>query len=430
MLKIVKNESDGFEDFLKKLGDSSFSHDNNVVKTVSSIIEDVRIRGDEAIREYSLKFDNYSIPESGLLLDKSELKKAYDSCDSDLLESLETAYYRITDYHKRQFPINEKYTDDDGVTLGWKWSPVDSTGLYVPGGKAFYPSSVLMNAVPAIVAGVKRIAITVPTPDGFLNPVLLAAAKICGIDEIYRMGGAQAVAALSFGTDLVKRVDKIVGPGNAYVAEAKRQLFGSVGIDMIAGPSEILVIADDKNNARHIAADLLSQAEHDSMARSILIAENEDFVRKINKELEVLLEMISKKSAAKESLINNGVAIVVDDLLNDAPAITNVIAPEHLEIATDNPEQISKNIRNAGAIFLGRFTPEAFGDYVAGPSHVLPTSSTARFSSGLGVLDFMKRTSMIKANNISLQKVGKHAVNIAKEEGLDAHALSITVRKE
>jgi histidinol dehydrogenase len=428
MLRIIKKDSHEYDNVLSGLTDQNIDSEEGVKNIVAGIIADVRKRGDEALFEYTEKFDSFSPKEKGILVSRDEIDSESRKCDDELLESLLTASKRIKEYHEKQIPMNEKYTDDAGLMLGWKWKPVESAGIYVPGGKAFYPSSVLMNAIPAIVAGVKRIVMVVPTPNGFINPILLAAAKICGITEIYKVGGAQAIAALAYGTQTIAPVDKIVGPGNAYVAEAKRQVFGKVGIDMVAGPSEILVIADSNNNPRWIAADLLSQAEHDEMARSILITDSEEFASKVSAELEVQYEMIGKKDIAKTSIDNNGYAIIVDYLNRDAVEITNIIAPEHLEICTDDPESISSRIHNAGAIFLGKFTPEAIGDYIAGPSHVLPTISTARFSSGLSVMDFVKRTSMIKCSPQALLNIGGHAVRIARAEHLDAHALSVSTR--
>ena len=347
-----------------------------------------------------------------------------------MVDALLEAFKRIKEYHEKQIPIEEKYTDERGVLLGWKWKPIKSVGIYVPGGKAVYPSSVLMNAIPALVAGSSRLAIAMPTPGGEVMPATLAAAKICGITEIYKMGGAQAVAALAYGTETVSPVNKIVGPGNAYVAEAKRQVFGKVGIDMIAGPSEILVVADETSNPKWIAADILSQAEHDEIARPILVCNSEDFANQVIDEIEIQLEKINKKDIALKSLQQNGYAFIVNSLALEAPDIINKIAPEHLEICLDEPETISTKVQNAGAIFLGKHTPEALGDYMAGPSHVLPTMGTAKFSSGLSVMDFLKRTSMVKCNAYSLNEMSDHLIKIAKAEKLDAHALSVSVRSK
>ena len=377
-MKTIKFSSDNFfgqlDDAIKVDSETT----PELVSTVTNIIKNIRANKDAALFEYAKKFDRFDANSANIRVTKEEMDIAHDKCDRKLYDALELAFKRVRSYHERQVPVNEKYDDDAGFTLGWKWNPIESVGIYVPGGKAFYPSSVIMNAVPAIVAGVKRIAMAVPAPDGILNPTVLVAARICGIKEIYKMGGAQAVAALAYGTETVQSVTKIVGPGNAYVAEAKRQVFGHVGIDMIAGPSEILVIADSFNNPKWIAADLLSQAEHDEDARSFLITDSEIFARKVVYEIEAMVERLDRKEIALKSLKNNGLIVIVSDI-EDSSIIANRIAPEHLEICTKNPESISKKITNAGAIFLGEYTPEAIGDYIAGPSHVLPTSSNARF---------------------------------------------------
>ena len=429
MMRILKYSADNFFEQLDKLVEIEPDTRPEVVSTVTDIIKNVRAKGDRALFEYTRKFDDFEADPETIRVTRDEIDKAYNACDKTLIDALEYAFLRVRSYHERQVLLNEKYDDDQGFALGWKWNPIESVGLYVPGGKAFYPSSVLMNAVPAVVAGVKRIAMVVPAPRGELNPTVLVAARIAGVKEIYKIGGAQAVAALAYGTATVKPVSKIVGPGNAYVAEAKRQVFGKVGIDMIAGPSEILVIADRKNDPRWIAADLLSQAEHDVDARSFLITDNEQFAEAVSREVEALLERLDRKEIAKTSIKNNGLIIVVNDI-EDASLIANRIAAEHLEICTENPENISKKIVNAGAIFLGAYTPEAIGDYIAGPSHVLPTMGTAKFSSGLGVLDFMKRTSMIKCSEKAIKEVGEKTIRLATEEKLGAHALSVKLRLE
>lgn len=428
-MKIIKYSSDNFFEQLDNIANAGNASRADVVSDVSKIIDNIRKNGNKALLDYTKKFDQYDANIEELRITRSEIDAAEKNCDKSLFEALESAFKRIRSYHERQMPVNEKYDDDDGFTLGWKWSPIESVGIYVPGGKAVYPSSVLMNAVPALVAGVKRVAMVVPAPKGELSPVVLVAARISGVKEIYKIGGAQAVATLAYGTETIDPVVKIIGPGNAYVAEAKRQVFGQVGIDMIAGPSEILVIADKNNNPRWIAADLLSQAEHDSDARVFLITDSEEFGKKVAKEVEVLTEMIAKRDIAKKSIKNNSLIVIVNDI-EDATIIANRLAPEHLEICTENPENLSKKIFNAGAIFLGHYTPEAVGDYIAGPSHVLPTMATARFSSGLSVLDFIKRTSMIKSSKKSIEVVGKKIIRIAKEEGLEAHALSVKLRLE
>lgn len=429
MMKVINFSADGFFDELERFIKFDAVSKPEVVTTVQNILSDIKTKGDSALMEYTKKFDNFDANTTSIRVTREEIDAAHAACDKTLIEALETAFVRVRDYHERQKPVNEKYDDDLGFTLGWKWNPVESVGLYVPGGKAFYPSSVIMNAVPAVVAGVKRIVMTVPSPEGVLNPVVLVAARICGVKEIYKIGGAQAVAALAYGTETIEPVAKIVGPGNAYVAEAKRQLYGFVGIDTIAGPSEILVIADSDNDPRWIAADLLSQAEHDVDARSFLITDSEIFAEKVQREISGLLERLDRREIAKKSLENNGLIIIVQDI-EDAPIIANKLAPEHTEICTKNPENISKKITNSGAIFLGKYTPEAVGDYIAGPSHVLPTMGNARFSSGLSILDFIKRTSMIKASEAGLNAVGEKIVRLAKEEKLGAHGLSVKLRLE
>ncbi len=428
-MKVIKFSEDNFFEELDKYIKVDSISKPEVISSVRDILEDVKSNGDEALLRYTKKFDNFEATTESIRVTREEIDAAFSACDKTLMEALETAFKRVRAYHERQIPVNEKYEDDLGFTLGWKWNPVESVGLYVPGGKAFYPSSVIMNAVPAIVAGVRRIAMAVPAPDGILNPVVLVAARIAGVKEIYKIGGAQAVAALAYGTKTIEPVVKIVGPGNAYVAEAKRQVFGFVGIDTIAGPSEILVIADSENEPRWIAADLLSQAEHDVDARSFLITDNEIFAQKVQKEIDGLLERMGRKETAKQSLNNNGLVIIVRDI-EDATIIANRIAPEHLEICTKNPENISKKITNAGAIFLGPYTPEPIGDYIAGPSHVLPTMGSAKFSSGLSVLDFLKRTSMIKCSEGALRAVADKTIRLANEEKLGAHALSVKLRLE
>jgi histidinol dehydrogenase len=430
MFKTIKYSSDNFFEELEEILNVDFVSKPEVVSSVRQIIENVSSKKNSALFEYTKQFDNFDVNENNIRVTTEEVDAALANADKNLIEALETAYTRVHAYHERQIPINEKYQDNDGFSLGWKWNPLESVGLYVPGGKAFYPSSVIMNAVPALVAGVKRIAITVPAPNGVLNPTVLMATRICGINEIYKVGGAQAVAALAYGTETIEPVAKIVGPGNAYVAEAKRQVFGKVGIDMIAGPSEILVITDSNSNPRWIAADLLSQAEHDGDARIFLIADSEIFVKKVMQEIESLLERLERKDIALQAIKNNGLAIIVNDIEDDAAFVANKIAAEHLEICTKNPEAISKKITNAGAIFLGSYTPEAIGDYIAGPSHVLPTMGSAKFSSGLSVLDFMKRTSMIKASQKSYDAIGEKTIRIAREEKLTAHALSVKLRME
>lgn len=356
-----------------------------------------------------------------------EVDAARGQCTDETLSALATAAGRIRAFHEKQLPEDLDFTDAAGLRLGYRWQAVEAAGLYVPGGTAAYPSSVLMNAIPAKVAGVDRLVMVVPTPDGILNPLVLAAAAIAGVDEIYRIGGAQAVGALAYGTETIRPVDKIVGPGNAYVAAAKRQVFGTVGIDMIAGPSEILVLADGQNDPAWIAADLLSQAEHDTAAQAILITDDAAFADAVERAVEGHLKTLPRTGTAGESWANYGAVITVESLEAAIPLVDRV-APEHLEIAADNADALGRKIRNAGAIFMGRFVPEAIGDYIAGPNHVLPTARSARFSSGLGVLDFMKRSSLIECDAQGLRAIGPEAVALARAEGLDAHALSISIR--
>ena len=394
---------------------------------VQRILEDVRSRGNEAVIEYTSKFDRLNVDEKDLKFSNEEIQAAFDSIDPETMAALELAADRIRSHHERQVPQDDRYTDSIGVELGSRWNAIESVGLYVPGGTASYPSSVLMNAVPAKVAGVERLVMVVPTPDGQVSPLVLAAAKLAEIDEIYRIGGAQAVGALAYGTKTIEAVNKIVGPGNAFVAEAKRQVFGTVGIDMIAGPSEVLIIADRENDASWIAADLLAQAEHDPSAQSILITDDDEFADTVDTEVERQLASLSRSEIAKRSWNDFGAIIRVSSL-DAAPGLANAIAAEHLEIMTDDPESMFSRIRNAGAVFLGRHTPEAIGDYVGGSNHVLPTSRSARFSSGLSVLDFVKRTSVLKCGPEQLEKIGTAAMRLAEAEGLEAHKNSVSIR--
>ena len=396
---------------------------------VAGIIGDVRRRGDDALIDYTSRFDRHPVTRASLRISPVEIERAMAECPADQLAALAEAARRIADFHHRQKPDDISYTDSDGVRLGLRWNALSAVGLYVPGGTAAYPSSVLMNALPAKVAGVERVVMVVPTPDGILNPLVLAAAKIAGIDEIYRIGGAQAVAALAYGSETIKAVDKIVGPGNAYVAAAKRQVFGQVGIDMIAGPSEILVVADAANDPGWIAADLLSQAEHDSAAQAILITDDPAFAVHVDDAVQSHLATLPRAAIARASWQAHGAIILVPRIEQALPLIDR-IAPEHLELAVADPDQIAAKVRHAGAIFLGRLTPEAIGDYVGGPNHVLPTARSARFSSGLGVLDFMKRTSLLGCDVDSLRRIGPLAVTLAEAEGLGAHALSVRSRLE
>ena len=392
-----------------------------------AIVDDVAARGDAALLEATRKFDRLELDAAGLAVRPAEIDAAMKACDAKTLEALEFARDRIEAFHRTQVPKDERFTDALGVELGWRWSAIEAVGLYVPGGTAAYPSSVLMNAVPAQVAGVARVVMVVPSPDGKLNPLVLAAAHLGGVSEIYRVGGAQAVAALAYGTATIAPVAKIVGPGNAYVAAAKRLVFGKVGIDMIAGPSEVLIIADHTGNPDWIAADLLAQAEHDANAQSILITDDAALADDVARAVETQLATLPRVKIARASWQEFG-AIIVVDTLDTAVRLANSIAAEHLEIMTADPEAVSAQIRNAGAIFLGPHTPEAIGDYVGGSNHVLPTARSARFSSGLGVLDFMKRTSILKCGPDQLRALGPAAMTLGKAEGLDAHARSVGLR--
>ncbi len=399
----------------------------DVNATVAEIIADVRARGDAALIEYTAKFDRIELTPETLAIPDADIEAAVDAVTVEEFEALKLAAARIRAYHERQLPKDERWTDQTGAMLGWRWTAISSAGLYVPGGLASYPSSVLMNAIPAVVAGVERLKMVVPTPDGKLNPAVLAAARLAGVDKVYRIGGAQAVAALAYGTQTVRPVDKITGPGNAYVAAAKRQVFGTVGIDMIAGPSEVLVIADEDNDPDWIALDLLSQAEHDASAQSILITTDMSFGHEVQKAVEARLETLERREIAGASWRDNGAIIVVENL-GEAAALADDIAPEHLELCVANPGALADNITHAGAIFLGAWTPEAIGDYVGGPNHVLPTARSARFSSGLSVLDFMKRTTIAEMKPGALAEIGPAAEVLAKSESLEAHGLSVRAR--
>ncbi len=399
----------------------------DVEQAVRAIIADVAARGDTALKELTLKFDRVDLDKVGLRVTATEIDAAEKLCDRAALDALKLARDRITAYHTRQKPRDERFTDPLGVELGSRWTAIQAVGLYVPGGTAAYPSSVLMNALPAKVARVPRVAMAVPSPEGALNPLVLAAAELAGVAEIYRIGGAQAIGALAYGTGSIAPVDKIVGPGNAYVAAAKREVFGTVGIDSVAGPSEILVIADAGNNPDWIAADHLSQAEHDASAQSILITDSEDFARQVDAAIDRALVLLPREKIASASWRDYGAIIVVAGLADAAP-LANRIAPEHLELAVADPDALLPLVRHAGAIFLGRHTPEAMGDYIAGPNHVLPTARTARFSSGLSVLDFVKRTTLLSCTPAAIAALGPDAIALAEAEGLDAHARSVAAR--
>ena len=399
----------------------------DVSAVVREVIVDVRKDGMGALKSYTQKFDGFALSNANLRVTEAEIDAAEAACDKDDLAALDFAAARIRAYHEKQLPEDMRYTDDLGVTLGWRWTSVDAAGLYAPGGRAAYPSSVLMNAIPAKVAGVARLAMVTPAPNGEMNPLVLAAAKRAGVNEVYRIGGAQAVAALAYGAGPIMPVDVIVGPGNAYVAEAKRQVFGQVGIDSVAGPSEILVVSDGKSDPNWIAADLLSQAEHDPSSQGVLITDDAAFADKVEAAVKEQLAENPRREIA-EAAWNNNSAIIIVSSLDEAPALVDAIAPEHLELCVDDPEALLNKVRHAGAIFLGRHAPEAIGDYVAGPDHVLPTARAARYASGLSVLDFMKRTSIIGCDEAAVAKLGPAAARLADAEGLPAHAKSVRVR--
>ncbi len=423
------NSSDaGFDQAFRRLVSDRRESDSDVARDVKIILDDVRRRGDDALVELTQKFDGHTLAlDADWRISVEECRAAFEDLQPDLRAALEFAAQRIRSYHEAQLPVNRDEIDALGVRMGAIWRAVDAAGLYVPGGRAAYPSSLLMNAIPAKVAGVERLVVVTPCPKGHSNPLVLAAAHLAGVDELWRIGGAQAVAALAYGTSRIKPVDVITGPGNAWVAEAKRQLFGVVGIDMVAGPSEILVIADGKNDPDWTAADLLAQAEHDPSAQSILITDDPLFADTVADRIGVELAMLPTARVASESWNTHGVIIEVAHL-DEAPALANALAAEHVQLAVENPEPLLQSIRHAGSVFLGRMTPEAVGDYVAGPNHVLPTGRRARFASGLSVLDFMKRTSFIQLDEAALQAVGPAAITLAEAEGLPAHARSIEVR--
>ena len=420
-------EDTGFEADFKALLGAKREDSPDVDHIVAEIIADVRARGDVAVIELTEKFDRMAVTPEQLRFSADEISALVAQVPQAERVALELAAERIQAYHARQMPEDASWTDEHGAMLGWRWTPVSAAGLYVPGGLASYPSSVLMNAIPAKVAGVERLAITVPTPDGQANPLVLLAAQIAGVDEIYRIGGAQAIAALAYGTDSIAPVDKITGPGNAFVAAAKRRVFGKVGIDMIAGPSEILVIADGDNDPDWIALDMLSQAEHDESAQSILITDDAAFGRAVSDAINTRLKTLERREIAGASWRDYGAVIVVPDL-DVAADLSNRIAPEHLELCVADAEALAEKIIHAGAIFLGAWTPEAIGDYVGGPNHVLPTARSARFSSGLNVLDFLKRTTLAKMTPAALGAIGPAAETLAKSESLQAHGLSVRVR--
>lgn len=407
--------------------DARRESDADVSADVRAIIARVRQEGDAAVAALTAQFDRFDLDAAGWTIGREDCAEAYAALDPGLRDALDLAAARITDYHARMRPADASWVDAAGVSLGYRWGAVEAAGVYVPGGRAAYPSSVLMNAIPAKVAGVDRLVMVTPTPDGQVNPLVLAAAHLAGVDEIWRIGGAQAIAALAFGTDRIARVDVITGPGNAWVAEAKRQVYGTVGIDMVAGPSEILVVADGANRADWIAADLLSQAEHDPVSQSILITDDAAFADAVVGEVAAIIPTLSTASSAEQSWRDHGVVITVGSL-DDVPPLVDALAPEHLELAVADPDALFARIRHAGSVFLGRHTPEAMGDYLAGPNHVLPTGRRARFSSGLSVTDFMKRTSVIGLGEGSITALGNAAAALADAEGLPAHALSVRKR--
>ena len=418
----------GFDAAFSQLVDDRRESGGDVARDVTAILNDVRVRGDEALAELTARFDGHAFAgDEDWRIAPQACREAYEALNPELRDALELAAQRIRAYHEAQLPANRDYRDEAGIRLGAVWRAVDAAGLYVPGGRAAYPSSLLMNAIPAKAAGVERLVVATPTPGGEANPLVLAAAHIAGVDEIWRVGGAQAIAALAYGTGRIKAVDVITGPGNAWVAEAKRQLYGVVGIDMVAGPSEILVIADGANDPAWIAADLLSQAEHDPSSQSILITDDQRFADKVADAVREELSALATSGIAAQSWDMHGVIITVGTL-DEAPALANALAAEHVELAVDEPEPLFAQIRHAGSVFLGRHTPEAVGDYIAGPNHVLPTGRRARFASGLSVLDFMKRTSFIQLDDVALGAIGPAAVALAEAEGLPAHARSVAVR--
>jgi histidinol dehydrogenase len=423
----LKSGDADFEDRFKALLALKREQSADVNDKVASIIARVREEGDAALIDLTKTYDGVDLGLAGIWITPAELAAARSLVDAKTLAALKLAHDRILDHHRRQLPKDDYYKDQQGVELGSRWTPVSSVGLYVPGGTASYPSSVLMNAVPAKVASVPRVVMVVPAPKGVLNPLVLVAAELAGISEIYRVGGAQAIAALAYGTESIPPVAKVVGPGNAYVAAAKRQVFGHIGIDMVAGPSEVVVIADEDNDPSWIASDLLAQAEHDEAAQAILITDDEDFARAVEKAVEAELAVLPRAATARASWKDYGAVVLVGSLA-EAPAIVDRLAPEHLEIATRQADALAALINNAGAIFIGRYTPEVIGDYVAGTNHVLPTARSARFASGLSVLDFMKRTSILKLDPESLAALGPAAMVLADAEGLDAHKRSVAIR--
>lgn len=426
MIRLSTSEP-GFDRAFDTLVNARREADADVARDVRTIVSSVRDEGDAALHAFTRKFDQHDLNETGWRIERAEWKAAYEALAPELRDALDLAAARIRTYHEKQKPADSDTTDEAGVRLGARWNAVAAAGLYVPGGRAAYPSSVLMNAIPAKVAGVDRLVMVTPTPKGEVNPLVLAAAHVAGVDEMWRIGGAQAVAALAYGTGRIGAVDVVTGPGNAWVAEAKRQLYGVVGIDMVAGPSEIVVIADGKNRADWIAADLLSQSEHDPTSQSILFTDDAAFARAVAEEVDLQIGTLATSKVARAAWDANG-AIIVTASLEEALPLVDRLAPEHLELACDEPQALFDRVRHAGSVFLGRHTPEAIGDYVAGPNHVLPTGRRARFSSGLSVLDFMKRTSFLELGAQGLAAIGPAAVALAEAEGLPAHARSVALR--
>ena len=426
-IKTIYKDSD-IKKFISKLVNQNKFLNIKVEREVEKIFQNIQVKGDKALFEYAKKFDGCRLNTKNIVINKKKIKIFAKKCPKDIAKALFFSASRIKKFHLHQIPKNYKYKDNKGVILGSQWKPINSIGVYVPGGTASYPSSILMSSIPAKIAGVKKIVMVIPQKNTKLNPIIAKAAEIADIDMIYRVGGAHSIAALAWGTKSIEAVDKIVGPGNIYVTTAKKKIFGDVGIDMIAGPSEILVVSDKNNNPDWIAADLLSQAEHDVNSRSILLTDDFLFAKKVIKSIDLILKKLPRSKIASKSWENNGKIIIIKNISNSYKII-NQLAPEHLELAIEKPEKVLNKVNNAGSVFLGRYTPEAIGDYVAGPNHVLPTGRTARFSSGLGVTDFLKKITFTKCNKKSLHLLSNAAIKIAKVEGLDGHALSINMRK-
>ena len=426
-IKIIYKDRD-IKKFISELISQNKFLNIKVEREVEKIFQNIQAKGDKALFNYAKKFDGCKLNEKNIVINKNKIKVFAKKCPKDITNALFFSASRIKKFHLHQIPKNYKYKDNKGVILGSQWKPINSIGVYVPGGTASYPSSILMSSIPAKIAGVKKIVMVIPQKNTKLNPIIAKAAEIADIDMIYRVGGAHSIAALAWGTKSIEAVDKIVGPGNIYVTTAKKKIFGDVGIDMIAGPSEILVVSDKNNNPDWIAADLLSQAEHDVNSRSILLTDDFLFAKKVIKSIDLILKKLPRSKIASKSWENNGKIIIIKNISNSYKII-NQLAPEHLELAIEKPEKVLNKVNNAGSVFLGRYTPEAIGDYVAGPNHVLPTGRTARFSSGLGVTDFLKKITFTKCNKKSLHLLSNAAIKIAKVEGLDGHALSINMRK-